>query len=79
MLLRDKNSGEATQLATQKLLEALWGILSFGVMPEDLHPDARAKLRKIRQLIERLDLQALDAKVQREVGLPHFVWTLTDR
>ncbi|KAF8261742.1 hypothetical protein EI94DRAFT_1745299 [Lactarius quietus] len=66
VLLRDKNSGEATQLATQKLLEALWGILSFGVTPDGLDGDTRTKLRKIRQLIGRLDLQALDSKVQRE-------------
>ena len=72
VLLRDKNSGEATQLATQKLLEALWGILSFGVMPDDLDGYAQAKLRKIRQLTVRLDLQALDTMVQREVRLPHI-------
>jgi hypothetical protein len=68
MLLRDKNSGDSTQLATQKLLEALWGILSFGITPDDLDGDAQAKLRKIGQLIGRLDKQALDANVQREVG-----------
>ncbi len=67
MLLRDKNSGEATQLATQKLLDALWDILSFGVTPDEIDGDALAKLRKIRQLIERLDLQSLDAKIQQEV------------
>ncbi|KAF8261744.1 hypothetical protein EI94DRAFT_1809815 [Lactarius quietus] len=72
VLLRDKNSGEATQLATQKLLEALWGILSFGVTPDGLDGDTRIKLRKIRQLIERLDLQALEPKVQREVELYHL-------
>ncbi|KAH9172885.1 hypothetical protein EDB89DRAFT_1962863 [Lactarius sanguifluus] len=66
VLLKDKNSGEATQLATQKLLDASWGILSFGVTPDILDGDAQAKLRKIRQLIERLDLQFLDAKILQE-------------
>ena len=40
-------------------------------MPDDLDGEARAKLRKIRQLIERLDVQGLDAMAQREVRLPH--------
>jgi hypothetical protein len=71
MLLRDKNPGDSTQLATQKLLEALWGILSFGITPDDLDGDAQAKLRKIGRLIERLDKQALDASVQQEVGFFH--------
>ncbi|KAH9172883.1 hypothetical protein EDB89DRAFT_1962838 [Lactarius sanguifluus] len=66
VLLRDKNSGEATQLATQKLLDALWDILSFGVAPDDIDGDALAKLRKIKLLIGRLDLQSLDAKIQQE-------------
>lgn len=69
VLLKDKNSGEATQMATQKLLDALWGILSFGVTPDDLDGDARAKLRKIRQIIGRLDSQALDAKVRQELQM----------
>jgi tetratricopeptide (TPR) repeat protein len=69
MLLRDKNSGDSTQLATQKLLEALWSILSFGITPDDLDGDAQAKLRKIGQLVGRLDKQALDANVQREFQL----------
>ncbi|KAH9022666.1 P-loop containing nucleoside triphosphate hydrolase protein [Lactarius hengduanensis] len=68
VLLRDKNSGEATHLATQKLLDALWDILSFGVAPDDIDGDALAKLRKIKLLIGRLDLQSLDAKIQQEVG-----------
>ena len=68
MFLRDKNSGDSTQLATEKLLEALWGILSFDMTPNDLDGDAQAKLRKIGQLIGRLDKQALEANVQREVG-----------
>ncbi|KAI9453660.1 hypothetical protein BJY52DRAFT_1288007 [Lactarius psammicola] len=66
VLLKDKNSGEATQLATQKLLDALWGILSFGVTPNDLDGDTRAKLQKIKQLIGRLDSQALDSKALQE-------------
>ncbi|KAH8984683.1 hypothetical protein EDB92DRAFT_2117026 [Lactarius akahatsu] len=68
VLLRDKNSGEATYLATQKLLDALWDILSFGVAPDDMDGDALAKLRKIELLIGRLDLRSLDAKIQQEVG-----------
>ncbi|KAN0138675.1 hypothetical protein V8E53_003663, partial [Lactarius tabidus] len=68
MLLRDKNSGDSTQLATQKLLEALWGIFSFGITSDNPNGDAQAKLRKIGRLIERLDKQALDASVQREDG-----------
>jgi hypothetical protein len=67
VLLRDKNSGEATQMAAQKLLDALWGILSFGVTPDDLDGDALAELQRIRQLIERLDLKALDSIAQQEV------------
>ena len=67
MLLRDKNSGEATQVATQKLLDALWSILSFGITPGDLDGDARAKLQRIKQLVKRLDLVALDSKAQQEV------------
>ncbi|KAH9016162.1 hypothetical protein EDB85DRAFT_767953 [Lactarius pseudohatsudake] len=66
VLLRDKNSGEATHLATQKLLDALWDILSFGVAPDGIDGDALAKLRKIKLLIGRLDLQSLDAKIQQE-------------
>ncbi|KAH9005752.1 hypothetical protein EDB86DRAFT_2795497 [Lactarius hatsudake] len=66
VLLREKNSGEATHLATQKLLDALWDILSFGVVPDDIDGDALAKLRKIKLLIARLDLQSLDAKIQQE-------------
>ena len=68
VLLRDNNSAEATQLATQKLLDALLSILSFGVTPDSLDGDAAAKLGKINQLIERLDLQSLDPKIQQEVG-----------
>ena len=67
LLLRDKNSGEATQVATQKLLDALWGILSFGITPDDLDGDAQAELQRIRELIKRLDLEALDSKSQQEV------------
>ncbi|KAH9017016.1 P-loop containing nucleoside triphosphate hydrolase protein [Lactarius pseudohatsudake] len=66
VLLKDKNSREATQLATQKLLDALWSTLSFGVTPDILDGDAQAKLRKIKQLIERLDVQSLDSKAQQE-------------
>jgi hypothetical protein len=76
VLLKDNNSGEATQLATQILLEAIWSILSFGVTPDGLDGDASAKLRKIRQLIERLDLQSLDAKIRQEVGFLHPLSTL---
>ncbi|KAH8984681.1 hypothetical protein EDB92DRAFT_1885663 [Lactarius akahatsu] len=66
VLLKDKNSREATQLATQKLLDALWSTLSFGVTPDILDGDAQAKLRKIKQLIERLNVRSLDSKAQQE-------------
>lgn len=71
VLLKDNNSGEAMQLATQRLLEALWSILSFGVMHDSLSGDASANLRKTRQLIQRLDLQSLDPKTQQEVEFLH--------
>ena len=70
--MKDKNSGEATQLAAQKLLEALWGILSFGVMPDRLDGDAQTKVRKIVPLMRQLDYRLLDAKVKQEVGLSHL-------
>ena len=67
VLLKDKNSGESTQMAAQKLLDALWSILSFGVTPDGLDGDARAELQRIRQLIERFDSAALDSMAQQEV------------
>ncbi|KAI9436974.1 hypothetical protein H4582DRAFT_1853973 [Lactarius indigo] len=66
VLLKDKNSGEATKLATQKLLDTLWGIFSFGITSDVLDGDAQVKLRKIRQFIERLDVKSLDSKARQE-------------
>lgn len=67
VLLKNKTSKEATQRASQSLLDALWNVLSFGVLPTELDKESQANLKRMMQLIKRLDQSSLDQKSQLEV------------
>jgi len=54
--------------ASQSLLDALWKVLSFGVLPVELDKDTQVNLKRMMKLIEQLDLSSLEEKTQLEVG-----------
>jgi len=68
VLLKDKTSEEAMRRASQSLLDALWKVLSFGVLPVELDKDTQVNLKRMMKLIEQLDLSSLEEKTQLEVG-----------
>lgn len=68
VLLKDKNSKEAIQRASQSLLGAFWNILSFGVLPLELDSESQANLKRMVRLVGQFDLSALSESTQREVG-----------
>ena len=68
VLLKDKTSNEAMRRASQSLLDALWKVLSFGVLPAELDKESQASLKRMMQLIKRLDQSSLEQKAQLEVG-----------
>lgn len=67
VLLKDKGSKEAIRRASQGLLDALWNVLSFGVLPSELDKESLAKLKRMLRLVDQLDLSALEGRTQREV------------
>lgn len=69
VLLKNSTSKEAMRRASQSLLDALWKVLSFGVLPVGLDKESQAKLKRMMQLIQQLDQSSLDKKTQLEVGL----------
>jgi hypothetical protein len=68
VLLKDKNSKEAIQRASQSLLGAFWNVLSFGVLPLELDSESRVNLKRMVRLVGQFDLSALPERTQREVG-----------
>ena len=68
VLLKDRNSKEAIDRASQSLLAAFWNILSFGVLPLDLDGESQASLKRMARLVDQFDLSALTEKTRREVG-----------
>jgi hypothetical protein len=68
VLLKNKTSKEAMRRASQSLLDALWKVLSFGVLPVELDKEPQAKLKRMMQLIKQLDQSSLEKKTQLEVG-----------
>jgi hypothetical protein len=68
VLLKNKLSKEAMRRASQCLLDALWNVLSFGVLPIELDKGSQANLKRMMQLIKQLDQSSLEQKSQLEVG-----------
>jgi len=68
VLLKDKASKEASLRASQSLLGALWGVLSFAVLPAELDNESEANLKRMIQLVEQFNQNALDERTWREVG-----------
>ncbi|KAI0258666.1 hypothetical protein BC834DRAFT_835038 [Gloeopeniophorella convolvens] len=66
VLLRDKASRTAAERAANTMLDALWGILSFGVLPSDLDDGSRAKLKRLMELVELLDVSLIEGAAMRE-------------
>jgi hypothetical protein len=80
VLLKNKTSKEAMLRASKSLLDALWNVLSFGILPAELDKESQAKLKRMMQLIKQLDLSSLEQSSQLEVGLfILLVWSLADR
>ena len=69
VLLKDKDSKEAVQRASQSLLDALWSVLSFAVLPTELDNESLANLKRMIRLVSQFDLSSLKESAQREVGL----------
>ena len=67
VLLKNKTSNEAMRRASQSLLDALWSVLSFGVLPTELDKGSQANLKRMMQLIKQLDQSSLEQKSQLEV------------
>jgi uncharacterized protein YifE (UPF0438 family) len=67
VLLKNRISKEAMRRASQCLLDALWKILSFGVLPVELDKVSQANLKRMVQLIKQLDQPSLEQKTQLEV------------
>jgi len=72
VLLKDKASKEASLRASQSLLGALWGVLSFAMLPAELDNESEANLKRMIQLVEQFNQNALDERTWREVGSPLF-------
>lgn len=70
VLLKNKTSKEAMRRASQSLLDALWNVLSFGVLPVELDTESQANLKRMMQLIKQFDLSSLGQRSQLEVGPP---------
>jgi hypothetical protein len=54
--------------ASQSLLNALWKVLSFGVLPVELDKESGANLKRMMQLTKQLDQSSLEKNTQLEVG-----------
>jgi hypothetical protein len=67
VLLKNRASKEAMRRASQSLLDALWKVLSFGVLPVELDKESQANLKRMIQLIEQLDESSLEEKTLLEV------------
>lgn len=67
ILLKDKTSKEAMRRASQSLLDALWKVLSFDVLPIELDKESQTNLKRMMQLIKQLDQSSLEEKTQLEV------------
>ncbi len=74
VLLKNKTSKEAMRRASQSLLDALWKVLSFGVLPVELDKESGANLKRMMQLIKQLDQSSLEKKTQLEVG--SLIWSV---
>jgi hypothetical protein len=70
VLLKNRTSMEAMLRASQSLLDALWNVLSFGVLPVELDRESQANFKRMMQLIKQLDQSSLDKKTLLEVGSP---------
>jgi hypothetical protein len=68
VLLKNKTSKEAMRRASQSLLDALWNVISFGILPIELDPESQANLKRMMQLIKQFDLSSLEQRSQLEVG-----------
>lgn len=68
VLLKNKTSKEAMRRASQSLLDALWNVLSFGVLPDELDNESQANLKRMMQLIKQFELSSLGQRSQLEVG-----------
>lgn len=67
VLLKNRTSKEAMRRASQSLVDALWKVLSFGVLPVELDKVSQANLKRMMQLIKQLDRSSLEKKTQLEV------------
>jgi RNAse (barnase) inhibitor barstar len=68
VLLKNKTSKEAMRRASQSLLDALWNVLSFGILPIELGIESQVNLKRMMQLIKQFDLSSLEQRSQLEVG-----------
>jgi hypothetical protein len=68
VLLKNRNSKEAMRRASQSLLDALWKVLSLGVLPVELDKESGANLKRMMQHVKQLDQSSLEKKIQIEVG-----------
>ena len=68
VLLKNRTSKEAIRRASQSLLDALWKVLSFGVLPVELDKESGANLKRMMQLIKQLDQSSLEKQIHSEVG-----------
>jgi hypothetical protein len=68
VLLKNRTSKEAMRRASQSLVDALWKVLSFGVLPVELDKESQANLKRMMQLIKQLDQSSVEQKTQSEVG-----------
>ena len=69
VLLKHKTSKEAMRRASQSLLDALWSVLSFGVLPVELDKESQVNLKRMIQLIKEHDQSSLEQRSQLEVWI----------
>ncbi|KAF8460963.1 hypothetical protein DFH94DRAFT_790038 [Russula ochroleuca] len=69
VLLKNKTSKEAMRRASQSLLDALWNVLSFGVLPVELDIETQVNLKRMMQLIKQFDLSSLEQRSQLELQM----------
>jgi hypothetical protein len=67
VLLKDKTSKEAIRRASKSLLDALWDVLSFGILPNELDNESQVNLKRMICLVDQFNPSALDGRTQREV------------
>ncbi|KAI9510704.1 hypothetical protein F5148DRAFT_976352 [Russula earlei] len=74
VLLKDKSSKESNQRASQSLLDALWNILSFGVLPVELDNESQANLKRMMRLIDQFELSVLEERIKLELRMFSLIY-----